>query len=44
MLVFSQMTRMLDIIQDYLGYRGAYMYTYAWVHAHVVSIVVMRNP
>lgn len=21
-LIFSQMTRMLDIIQDYLGYRG----------------------
>ncbi len=21
-LMFSQMTRMLDIIQDYLGYRG----------------------
>ena len=23
-LMFSQMSRMLDIIQDYLGYRGNY--------------------
>ena len=26
-LMFSQMTRMLDIIQDYLGYRGGWMCT-----------------
>ena len=33
-LIFSQMTRMLDIIQDYLGYRGVYM------HCIVISTVV----
>ena len=25
-LLFSQMTRMLDVLQDYLGYRGKYIY------------------
>jgi len=25
-LLFSQMTRVLDILQDYLGYRGASIY------------------
>jgi len=27
-LIFSQMTRVLDILQDYLGYRGALMSTF----------------
>jgi len=27
-LLFSQMTRVLDIIQDYLGYRGQYLFCF----------------
>ena len=34
-LLFSQMTRVLDILQDYLGYRGAFPST---VFASVVVI------
>ncbi len=36
-LLFSQMTRMLDIIQDYLGYRGQWMYEY-----HQISLNILR--
>ena len=29
-LLFSQMTHMLDILQDYLGYRGETLYRIIW--------------
>lgn len=29
-LIFSQMTRMLDVLQDYLGYRGAEIIVFSW--------------
>lgn len=36
-LMFSQMTRMLDILQDYLGYRGKICTTTidSWIHVYL---------
>ena len=38
-LLFSQMTRMLDIIQDYLGYKGKGVCVFVYVGKKVLSLV-----
>ena len=38
-LMFSQMTRMLDIIQDYLGYRGIWDFIFASSCYAVVMVI-----
>ena len=42
-LLFSQMTRMLDIIQDYLGYRGQRSISNRWGFVEVMRSWCVRN-
>ena len=47
-LLFSQMTHMLDVLQDYLGYRGRYVICFLFgmdycSHVHLIVYLYIQS-